>query len=168
MLLLITFFTSSERGADGKLIEEPVIRTADTFRFLKSNKALWILFAGVTIGSLGHAIANGAIVYYVVDYAGQPDAIAGIFTATLIAAAVSIPVWVTSMRWLSKRQVWMIASLGSMTVMALLYLLAPRDVMTILSLQSVGGSPVRRFCRDVLVDAAGHGRIWPMEERRAR
>ncbi|MEM0985069.1 MAG: glycoside-pentoside-hexuronide (GPH):cation symporter [Pseudomonadota bacterium] len=136
-VIMLIVFAATDEGAQRPF--QSKITSRQTVHFLSKNTAFWILFGAVFAGSLGNSIASKAMVYYVAYFVGDPTAVSTILTATLGAAAISVPFWAWLARRIDKRTVWIIAGSGGALLAAIQFVIAPRTVDTLLAFQLAGG-----------------------------
>lgn len=129
VIITFTFLTSKERVALPK--SSKAITATDTFEFIKRNRAFWILFGAIFLGSAGMTISSKTLIYYVKYYVGDPDSVSLVLFLGLLSVAVSIPVWTIVSRYLSKRQVWLTSGSISLVALTTMLIVAPDTLLTL-------------------------------------
>jgi len=102
--------------------------TADTIRFMFSNRAFWVLAAATFATSIGSSIGNKCLAYYVKYVIGDDGAYGPLISLAFLMAALSVPLWIWIAGRLSKRIAWLIAACGLVAVQSSLFLLQPDTV----------------------------------------
>ena len=129
-VLMVAVFVSTKEDVAAYRARARVT-LADSLRFVLSNKALWIVFGAVALGSMGNSIGGKSIVYFIkynLDAEAQTGALLGL---QAVGAILSIPFWVWLAGRTSKRAAWMLGSVLLGGVQTGLYFFAPGEASQI-------------------------------------
>jgi len=108
VLIIIVFFLTREN--DDLVVSAAPVRLSDSLRFLKTNYALWVVFAAMIVASAGNGVYGKSVIYFIKYNLGAEGQTGPLLGAQTLIAAFSIPFWVWLSGKTSKRITWMIAS----------------------------------------------------------
>ena len=107
LALLTTFFKVREQGAPAPA----ALPITTSFRLLRHNRALWVLFAAAVCNLIGTTVFMKSIVYYARYVIGDASAVRDALTVFTIAAACAVLAW-AKVAQLSSKSTVLLLGLG--------------------------------------------------------
>ena len=136
LILMLTFISTREQASQ---MSDARPSLADLGKFVRKNRALWILIAAIFLGSVGSNIAGKSIIYYVKYVANLDLSITSALTAMLLATTASIPCWMMVSRFVAKKTVWITGACFSILMQIILFVSPPSAVTPFLAILAVMG-----------------------------
>lgn len=136
LIFWLTFGATRERL---DLSRPTHVSLAQMGRALARNRALLILIAAIVLGATGSAIFGKALIYYVKYVAGLEVDITTALIALTASLSLSVPVWMTLARFLSKRSCWLGGAAISLSMQATLFLVPPDSAPVFFGLLALMG-----------------------------
>jgi GPH family glycoside/pentoside/hexuronide:cation symporter len=137
VVILLVCFASTREAVQ---ITERHPTLPEMMRAVRSNPPFLALLAATLMGSVAYTMSSKALLYYMKYQVGSEDAVTTGLAVGLLAAALSMPIWMAVTRRTSKRAVWLSGVVLTTIVALVIYGKTPGTGPLLWTLLAVSGA----------------------------